>query len=110
MTRARLTPDERRTRARLRSERWRRAHGIGPRRPAERPWLALGVSRSTWYRRRAKAREQAAQAARAAALALATAAREAVLDRLQWQMAELRANLDRCAVAHAAMAAEFACG
>jgi len=47
--------------------------------------------------RRAKAREQAAQAAR-----------EAVFDRLAWQLAELRANLDRCAVAHAAMAAESA--
>ena len=44
----------------MRSERWRRAHGIMPRRPAQRPWLAEGISRSTWYRRRAKAREQAA--------------------------------------------------
>jgi hypothetical protein len=43
---------------------------------------------------RAKAREQAA-------LAQAIAAREAVLDRLQWQLADLRASLDRCAVAHA---------
>src|SRR5262249_2837384 len=60
MTRTRLTPEERRERARLRSERWRRAHGIGPRKPAERPWLALGISRSTYYRRRAKARSQAA--------------------------------------------------
>ena len=49
-----------------------------------------------WYRRRAKAREQAAQAAR-----------EAVLDRLAWQIAELRVNLDKCAFAHAAMAAEL---
>jgi hypothetical protein len=45
-------------------------------------------------RRRAKAREQAA-----------VAAREAVLDRLAWQIAELRASLDRCAVAHAAIGA-----
>jgi len=51
--------------------------------------------------------QQAAQAARAAALAQATAAREAVLDRLQWQLAELRASLDRCAVAHEAMAREL---
>jgi hypothetical protein len=43
----RLTPEERRERARLRSERWRRAHGIGPRKPAQRPWLAMGISRST---------------------------------------------------------------
>jgi hypothetical protein len=42
---ARLTPEERRERNRLRSLRWRRAHGIGPRRPAERPWLALGNRR-----------------------------------------------------------------
>jgi len=37
----------RRTRecARLRSERWRRAHGIMPRKPAQRPRLAMGVSR-----------------------------------------------------------------
>jgi hypothetical protein len=47
MTRARLTPEERRERNRLRSLRWRRAHGIGPRKPAERSWLALGLSRST---------------------------------------------------------------
>jgi hypothetical protein len=50
--------------------------------------------------RRAKAREQAA-------LAAATAAREAVLDRLQWQIAELRVNLDKIAVANAVMAAEL---
>jgi len=41
-----MTPDGRRERARLRSERWRRAHGIMPRRPAQRPWLAEGISRS----------------------------------------------------------------
>jgi hypothetical protein len=91
---------ERRERNRLRSERWRRARGIMPRKPAQRPWLAMGVSRSTYYRRRAKARHEAA-------LAQATAAREAVLDRLQWQLAELRVSLDRCAAANAAMAAEL---
>ena len=64
-----------------------------PRKLAERPWPALGINRSTYYRGRAKAREQAALAA--------------VLDRPQWQIAELRANLDRCAFAHAAMAAEL---
>ena len=42
-----MTPPERREAARLRSERWRRAHGIMPRRPAQRPWLAEGISRST---------------------------------------------------------------
>src|ERR1700704_1625843 len=48
---AKMTDAERREKARLRSERWRRAHGIGPRRPAQKPWLAEGISRSTWYRR-----------------------------------------------------------
>jgi len=42
-----MTADERREKARLRSERWRRAHGIMPRKPAVRPWLAEGISRST---------------------------------------------------------------
>ena len=46
-----MTAAESRERARLRSERWRRAHGIMPRRPAQKPWLAEGCSRSTWYRR-----------------------------------------------------------
>jgi hypothetical protein len=54
-----MTDAERREKARLRSERWRRAHGIGPRRPAKQPWLAAGVSRSTWYRRRKRARDAA---------------------------------------------------
>jgi hypothetical protein len=66
------------------------------RKPAERPWLAMGISRSTYYRRRAKAREQAA---------LAHAA--AVLDRLAWQVAELRTHLDRLAALNAVMAAEL---
>jgi hypothetical protein len=61
-----------------------------------RPWLALGISRSTYYRRRAKAREQAAQAHAAA-----------VFDRLAWQVAELRTHLDRLAAANAIMAAEL---
>ena len=46
-----MTTAERRDANRLRSERWRRAHGIMPRKPASKPWLAEGVSRSTWYRR-----------------------------------------------------------
>jgi hypothetical protein len=54
-----MTDAERREKARLRSERWRRAHGIGPRPPAKQPWLAAGVSRSTWYRRRKRARDAA---------------------------------------------------
>jgi hypothetical protein len=46
-----MSDAERREKARLRSERWRRAHGIMPRRPASKPWLAEGISRSTWYQR-----------------------------------------------------------
>ena len=42
--------------------------------------------------------------------AAAVAAREIMFDRLQWQLESLRASLDRCAAAHAVMAAEFACG
>jgi hypothetical protein len=45
-----ITPEDRaaahREKACLRSERWRRAHGIGPRKPAQKPWLAEGISRS----------------------------------------------------------------
>jgi hypothetical protein len=52
------------------------------------------------YRRRKQAREQAA-------LVIATAAREAVLDRLAYQLAELRACLDRAAQANAVMAGEL---
>jgi hypothetical protein len=92
-----MTASERRERARLRSERWRRAHGIGPRKPAQRSWLAMGISRSTWYRRCAKAREQAA-----------SVARTAVLDRLEWQLTELQASLNRAARAQAECAAILA--
>ena len=49
-----MTTAEKREAARLRSERYRRRHGIGPRRPAQKPWLSEGVSRSTWYRRGGK--------------------------------------------------------
>jgi hypothetical protein len=58
-----MTAAERREKARLCSERWRRAHGIMPRRPAQRPWLAEGISRSAWYLRRKQSRERAALAA-----------------------------------------------
>jgi hypothetical protein len=44
----------------------------------------------SWYRRRAKAREQAAAA-------LAATAREAVFDRLDWQLARLRRELETAA-------------
>lgn len=81
-----MTDAERREKARLRSERWRRARGIGPRRPAKQPWLAAGVSRSTWYRRR----KQAQQAARADLSAVALAKVEAFA-------AALTRDLARCA-------------
>jgi len=85
-----MTAEERREKARLRSECWRRAHGIMPRRKAARPWRAEGISRSTWYRRRKQAREREA-------LALVAAAREAVFDRLDWQLARLRRELETAA-------------
>jgi hypothetical protein len=49
-----LDDDIRRDNARLRSERARRARGVMPRQKAKQPWLAAGVSRSTWYRRQKK--------------------------------------------------------
>jgi hypothetical protein len=54
-----MTAAERRERARLRSERWRRARGIMPRKPAQKPWLAEGCGRS---RHSKQARERAAMA------------------------------------------------
>jgi hypothetical protein len=89
-----LTPAERRERARLRSERWRRAHGIGPRKPAQRPWLAEGISRSTYYyRRRKQAREQAA-------LAFETSRRREVLSRAERFLADLQRELAEAARLH----------
>ena len=85
-----MTATERREKARLRSERWRRAHGIMPRKPAQRPWLAEGFSRSTWYRRRKQAREREA-------LTVVATTREAVFDRLDWQLARLRRELETAA-------------
>ncbi len=89
------TPEERREKNRLRSERWRRAHGIGPRKPAQKPWLALGVSRATlWYRRRKQAHEQAAQMA-------AVATTHAAFKRAEVFIRELHADLARAARCHA---------
>jgi hypothetical protein len=76
--------------ARLRSERARRARGVKPRPKAKQPWLAAGISRSTWYRRQKKAREQAAAA-------LALTMRQVALDRLEWQITQLRADLEEAA-------------
>jgi hypothetical protein len=87
----------RRERARLCSERRRRAHGIMPRKPAERPWLEAGCSRSTWYRRRKQARERAA-------LAIETNRRRLVLSRAEAFVTRLQAELAEAARCHAIMA------
>jgi hypothetical protein len=79
------------TSARIRSERWHRAHGIMPRKPAQRPWLAEGISRSTpWYRRRAKAREQAA-------LTFETSRRREILSRAEAFTRQLQRELAEAA-------------
>jgi hypothetical protein len=83
MFRTKQTDAERRKKARLRAERWRRAHGIGPRRPAKQPWLAEGISRSTWYRRRKRARDAATACA--------------IFARVESFAAELTRDLARCA-------------
>jgi hypothetical protein len=83
MFRTKQTDAERREKNRLRSERWRRAHGIGPRRPAKQPWLAEGISRSTWYRRRKRARDAATACA--------------ALTRAESLVASLTRDLARCA-------------
>src|SRR5208337_3659156 len=95
-----MTAEERREKARLRSERWRRAHGIMPRRPAQRPWLAEGISRSTWYRRRKQAREMAARQAAIASFNRTFARAEAFAT-------ALARDLERCAAAHSIMAREL---
>ena len=83
-----MTPDERRERNRLASLHWRRAHGIGPRKPAQRPWLAEGISRSTYYRRKAKARQEAALAAESNRRRLLLSRAEAFTRQLQAELAE----------------------
>jgi hypothetical protein len=92
-----MTNAERREKARLRSERWRRAHGIGPRRPAKRPWLAEGISRSTWYRRKQRARQ-------AAVVACACA----TFERAEAFAAALARDLARCAALERETAAVLA--
>jgi hypothetical protein len=89
-----MTDAERREKNRFCSERWRRAHGIGPRRPAKRPWLAEGISRSTWYRRKQRARQAAA-----------VACSRATLERAEAFAAALTRDLSRCAaLEHESMA------
>jgi hypothetical protein len=88
------TEEHRREAGRLRSERWRRAHGVGPRKPAQRPWLAEGISRSTWYRRRKQARD--------------AAIRKAIFDRAEALAAALQRDLAACAVHNAECGAMLA--
>jgi hypothetical protein len=99
-----LTPEERRERTRLRSERWRRAHGIGPRKPAQKPWLEARCSRATWYRRKAKARQLEAQAFETPRQRDVLARAEAFTHQLQAELAEAT----RCQAVMAAIIAELA--
>jgi hypothetical protein len=98
------TPEERRERNRLRSERWRRAHGIMPRKPAERPWLAEGISRSTYYRRKAKALQEAARSAESVRRLTLLSRAEAFTRQLQLDLAEAA----RCQAIAAAVIGELA--
>jgi hypothetical protein len=83
--RTRLTPEERRENARLASA-GAAPMASGPRSPqSSRGWL-WGYPAVPNYRRRKKAADQAA---------LGT--REVMLDRLEWQVAELRESLDKVA-------------
>lgn len=88
-----MTPQQR-EKNRLRSQAWRRARGIMPRRPAQRPWEAMGISRSTWYRRGNRI--------------AAKPSRFGTLSRAESLAAALARDLARCAVAHAVMARELA--
>ncbi|MGO9232667.1 MAG: hypothetical protein ACLP4V_00700 [Methylocella sp.] len=96
--------EERREKARLRSEGWRRAHGIMLRRPAQRPWLAEGISRSTWYRRRKQAREREALAAKRSEFSRNLPRAEAFVAALQAALAEAA----RCQAAMGALLSELA--
>jgi hypothetical protein len=105
--------------------RTRGAHGIGPRRPAQRPWLAEGISRSTWYRRgnrilligklksgtmtdlKSKNFLNMAPGNFRVSLNLKNA-NLAHLSRAKAFAVALRRNLDRCVLAHAAVARELA--
>jgi hypothetical protein len=58
----------------------------------------LGISASTYYRRRKKARQQAALGQ---GLLWDEAAREMMFNRLAWQVSELRESLDKAAAFNA---------
>jgi hypothetical protein len=88
------TPAERREAARLRSERWRRAHGIMPRLPAQACGLRMVSAEAHSIGGASRPREREAVAA--------------VFDRLEWQLGELRVALDRATYWHAESAAILA--
>jgi len=98
-----MTTSERREAARLRSERWRRAHGIIPRKPASKPWLAEGISRSTWYRRGNRISATVARQNRSVRPTYSLD-----LSRTEALAAALARDLERCAAIHAVMARELA--
>ena len=98
-----MTAAERREANRLRAERWRRAHGVMPRRPAQRPWLAEGISRSRWYRRGNRVSKLVLSAENSLPGKLIQRA-EAFVRQLQAELAEV----DRCQAVTAAIIAEMA--
>jgi hypothetical protein len=102
-----MTDAERREKNRLRSERWRRAHGIGPRKPAQRPWLAEGISRSTWYRRGNRISATVADL-KSRNLPDLKNGKFPGLSRAEAFAAALARDLERCAMLHAVMARELA--
>jgi hypothetical protein len=76
-----------------------------PRRPAQKPWLAEGVSRSTWYRRRKKVQETCKFPAAQNLAGSATFARaESFVAALQADLAEAA----RCQAVMAAIIGELA--
>ena len=99
-----MSDAERRDKARLRSERWRRAHGIGPRRPAQKRWLAEGCSRSTWYRRGNRVAKLAnLSAGQNCKVSLPLARASAFVAQLQAELAEVA----RCQAVMAAIIGEL---
>jgi hypothetical protein len=75
-----------------------------PRKPAERPWLAEGISRSTWYRRRNQAREREVLAAKRSGFSRSLSRAEAFVAALQADLAEAA----RCQAAMGALLSELA--
>jgi len=63
-----------------------------PRRPAQQPWLAEGISRSTWYRRGNR---------------IVTFSLDTHLSRAESLAAALAHDLERCAAIQAVMAREL---